>query len=137
MIADWIRKLPNLNSWRTNIVIAYTLSKLIMKAGLSSLIIFISTYIAILILIVVSLKIMLRFYKRNISFVMTFKYTVFAAVIGNIISFIIYQTFISSGYYWGDPPILFTIIQTITILIPIASVILTLIWTIKRQLTTK
>ena len=106
----------------------------IKKTMLADLFKIIGLYLGVLILLVGLVKLILSFRNRYISFVITIKRLIIAALVGNLLSFIIYKIFMPPGtYWWGDLPNNYIIVQGIIAFLPIICVTLALIWTLKKQ----
>lgn len=94
--------------------------------------------IAIYLLTLVTLsglaKLALSFWHKPISFIYTLKRLIIAALVGNLISFIIFETTKTPGYYWGEMPIKQYIILGVVLLTPVFCILISLIFVLKKQL---
>ena len=97
----------------------------------------IGLYLLILIVLVGISILALSIRRKRISFAITLKWLILTAVVSNLISAIIYKIFVKPGIYWGDLPVKYYLVPVITALFPIICVIVTLVWTVKKQLASR
>jgi hypothetical protein len=61
-------------------------------------------YLLIVIALAGVVKIVFSFSKRHLQFAVTLKHLAVAAAVSNIVSYLVYKTFVTSGFWWGDLP---------------------------------
>lgn len=94
----------------------------------------IGLYLGFLVALVAILKLVFSFSKRHLSFIFTIKPLIIAALLANLFSILLFKTFLTSGFYWGDIPDDYFILRTTIVVFPIICVALVLGWTLKKQL---
>lgn len=79
----------------------------------------------------------LKFFKRQISFLKTAGHALIAALVTNVISYFLWPVLISPGYFWGEIPASTLIFGVIIVSLPVIVISLTMLWSAKRQLNTE
>lgn len=89
-----------------------------------------------LLLVAISAWAISRIFNKKLLVRKTLQRLIIAAVLGNILSFIVYKIFHKVDYFWGEIPLGYKLLYASPVILPAISVILTLLYSLKKDQTT-